>query len=238
MSDRQWLVGAATGGAVALGLIIGGGLVGNGIVNANVGDRTVTVRGLAEKDVKADLAVLPIRFTTSGDVLADAQAKIDSDLVIVRRFLVQQGYPEAAVTLGRFEVTDTQAREYTSNTQGPRYILAQSVSVRSGDVDRILRTSRAMNELVRQGVVIQDFTGPTFIFTKLNSVRPAMIAEATAAARSGAEQFAKDAKTQLGPIKEATQGSFEITDRDGVGDSSQSPDQKVRVVTTVRYQLR
>jgi len=238
MSDRDWLPALIAGGTVALGVIGGGFFIGQGVVNANVGDRTVTVRGLAERNVKADLAVLPIRFTASGEVLSEVQAKIDADLQTTRRFLAQQGYPETAVSLGRLEVADTQSREYGGNQQGPRFILAQTVVVRTGDVDRVQATTRALNELVRQGVVLQDFSGPTFVFTKLNEVRPAMIAEATRAARSGAEQFANDARTQLGPIKEATQGSFEILDRDGVGDSSQSPDQKVRVVTTVRYQLR
>ena len=237
MADNSLVTGVVAGGLIALGLAGAGAFVGHGVIHANAGDRTVLVRGLAERNVQADLAVLPIRFTASGEVLSEVQAKIDSDLVIVRRFLAQQGYPESAVTLGRLEVADTRSREY-SNQQGPRFILAQTVVVRTGDVARVQGTTRAMNDLVRQGVVMQDFAGPTYIFTKLNDVRPAMIAQATAAARSGAQQFAEDANARLGPIKEATQGSFEILDRDGVGEASQSPDQKVRVVTTVRYQLR
>ena len=92
--------------------------------------------------------------------------------------------------------------------------------------------------LIGQGVVLQDFNGPSYIFTKLNDVRPAMIAEATASARSGAAQFAEDSGAPLGPIRQATQGSFEILPREGYGDASQSPDQRVRVVTTISYRLR
>ena len=110
--------------------------------------------------------------------------------------------------------------------------------VRTTDVARVQNTTRALNDLVRQGVVLQDFSGPTYIFTRLNEVRPAMIAEATASARTGAAQFAKDSGAPLGPIRQATQGSFEILSRDGIGDESQSPDKKVRVVTTISYRLR
>ena len=92
--------------------------------------------------------------------------------------------------------------------------------------------------LVGQGVVLQDFAGPTYIFTKLNDVRPAMIAEATASARSGAAQFAKDSGAPLGSIRQANQGSFEILPREGYGDAAQSPDQRVRVVTTISYRLK
>lgn len=236
--DKDRLVPAlAFGGLLAVGLIGGGFFIGQGVVNARIGDRAVTVRGVAEKNVEADLAVLPLRFTASGEVLSEVQARIDGDLAIVRQFLTAQGYPADAVDLGRLEVADTRSREY-GNQQGPRFILAQTVIVRTNDVGRVQNTTRALNDLVRQGVVLQDFAGPSYIFTKLNDVRPAMIAEATAAARTGAEQFAKDSGAPLGPIRQATQGSFEILARDGSMDESSSIGKKVRVVTTISYRLR
>lgn len=239
MADRPNLIAAAVfGGLIGLGLIGGGALIGQGVINARVGDRSVTVRGLSERDVRADLAVLPIRFTASGEVLSEVQARVDADLATVRRFLADQGYAEDTVTLGRLEVADTQAREYGGPTGGPRFILAQTVVVRTTDVDRVQATARALNELVRQGVVIQDYVGATYVFTGLNAVRPEMIAEATAAARTGAEQFAEDSGADLGPIRQATQGSFEILSRDGVEAESSTPDKRVRVVTTISYRLR
>jgi hypothetical protein len=238
MTDNRLIPAAVFGGLLAVGMLGGGAFIGQGVVNARVGDRQVTVRGLAERNVKADLAVLPIRFTASGEVLSEVQARIDGDLAMVRQFLTAQGYPADAVTLGRLEVADRRSREYGTQDGGPRFILAQTVIVRTNDVDRVQATTRALNDLVRQGVVLQDFSGATYVFTRLNDVRPAMIAEATAAARTGAERFARDSGTGLGPIRQATQGSFEILARDEIGDESQSPDKKVRVVTTISYRLR
>lgn len=238
MTDNRLIPAAVFGGLLAVGMLGGGAFIGQGVVNARVGDRQVTVRGLAERNVKADLAVLPIRFTASGEVLSEVQARIDGDLAMVRQFLTAQGYPADAVTLGRLEVADRRSREYGTQDGGPRFILAQTVIVRTNDVDRVQATTRALNDLVRQGVVLQDFSGATYVFTRLNDVRPAMIAEATAAARTGAERFARDSGTGVGPIRQATQGSFEILARDEIGDESQSPDKKVRVVTTISYRLR
>lgn len=238
VTDNRLIPAAVFGGILALGFIGAGALIGQGVVNARVGDRAVTVRGVAERSVKADLAVLPLRFTASGDVLSEVQGRIDGDLAIVRQFLTAQGYLTSAVDLGRLEVADTRSREYASQTGGPRFILAQTVIVRTADVDRVQTTTRALNDLVRQGVVLQDFSGPSYVFTKLNDVRPGMIAEATAAARSGAEQFAEDSGAPLGPIRQATQGSFEILARDEVGDEMTSLNKKVRVVTTISYRLR
>lgn len=236
--DERILPAAVVGGLLAIGLIGSGALIGQGVVNARVGDRSVTVRGLAERDVRADLAVLPLKFTASGEVLAEVQARIDGDLAIVRRFLTAQGYPADAVSLGQLSVADTRAREWGGQSTGPRFILSQTVVVRTKDVNRVQQTSRALNELVRQGVVLQDYAGPTYVFTGLNSVRPAMIAEATAAARTGAQRFAQDSGAPLGPIRQATQGSFEILARDEVDSEGSTPDKKVRVVTTITYRLK
>ena len=79
-----------------------------------------------------------------------------------------------------------------------------------------------------------------FIFSKLNDLKPKMIAEATARAREGAEQFARDSRSAIGGIRQATQGVFEIMPRDpapGISQESQIV-KVVRVVTTVEYGLR
>lgn len=241
MTDRPMLLPAAViGGLLALGVTLGGWFVGQGVVNARVGDRSVTVRGLAERDVVADVAVMPLRFTASGDVLPAVQAEIDRNTAIVQAFLRAEGYPDADVQLGRLEVTDMLSREYRPDNVTSRFILAQTVMVRTNDVTRVGATTRNLNELVRQGVVLQDFRGPSYFFTGLNDVRPAMIAEATASAREGAQQFAEDSGQAVGPIKQATQGYFEIQPRDPTpdGDESSTPNKRVRVVTTVTYRLR
>lgn len=237
--DNRIPLAATAAGLIALGLAVAGFLIGKGVENARVGDRSVSVRGLSERIVKADLAVLPLKFAAAGDDLQAVQADVDADTATVRRFLAEQGYAAAEVDLGRFEVTDQFAREYQQQNVAARYRVAQTVIVRTTNVDRVQATNRRLDQLLRQGVVLQDYAGPTYLFTKLNEVRPAMIAEATASARTGAQQFARDSGAALGGIRSATQGSFEIGGRDEAGGE---PDaqlfKKVRVVTTVNYRLR
>jgi hypothetical protein len=64
-----------------------------------------------------------------------------------------------------------------------------------------------------------------------------MVAAATKNARASAEQFAQDSGAGVGGIKSASQGYFEITARDGDG-GLETPDKKVRVVTSVDFYLR
>lgn len=235
--DRSLLAPAIFGGLLAVGLIGSGLAIGSGIINAQVGNRQVTVRGLSEKDVVADLAVLNLHFSAAGDDLDVLKSRIDGDLVKVRAFLKSQGYPDAAVTVGRLEVTDLKAQAYQPQPDLPHYRVGQGVTVRTAEVDRVARTDRALDQLVRQDVLL-DFSAPTYVFTRLNEVRPAMIAEATASARTGAEQFAQDSGAPLGPIRQATQGSFEILARQDIDEESTSLEKRVRVVATVTYQLK
>jgi hypothetical protein len=239
MNDR--ITAMIAGGVLAaIGLTAGGAMIAKGLVDIRTGARTVTVRGLAERDAKSDLAILPLKFAQSGDDLADTQGRIDADVVKVQSFLRQQGFAPGAVDIGRLQVIDNNAREYGVQNVRARFILTQTVVVRSVDVDRVQAATRALASLVREGVVLQDFRGASYRFTRLNDVRPAMIKEATASARSGAEQFAADSGSHLGGIASATQGSFEIIERDASPEDG--PDasiaKRLRVVTTVTYALR
>lgn len=239
MNAPHLITAVAAAGILALGVAAAGAFVGKGVENARIGDRTVTVRGLSERIIKADLAVLPLKFAAAGDDLQAVQADVDGDLAAVRRFLANEGYAASEIDLGRLEVTDQYAREYQQMNVAARYRVAQTVIVRTTDVDKVQATTRRLDELLRQGVVLQDYSGPSYLFTKLNDVRPAMIAEATASARTGAEQFARDARADLAGIRSATQGSFEILGRDDIGyDSNSQVFKKVRVVTTITYGLR
>lgn len=239
MADPRIVPAAVIGGLIALGAAAAGAFIGKGVENFRVGDRAVTVRGLSERIVKADLAVLPLKFAAAGDDLQLVQADVDRDTAAVREFLRAQGYQPAEIDLGRLEVTDQFAREYQQQNVAARYRVAQTVIVRTTNVDRVLATTRQLDRLIRQGVVLQDYTGPSYLFTKLNTVRPAMIAEATASARTGAQQFARDSGAALGGIRSANQGSFEILGRDDLGyEPNSQVFKKVRVVTSVSYALR
>ena len=243
-SARSLLLPAAI---VALGLALAGLLAGSGFVRFRTGDRTVTVKGVAEREARADLAIWPLRIVVADDDLQRASATLEGSLGTVRRFLAAQGLDQRGdeITIGEFVVTDARSTPGGSYQPGGRYVIRQTLVVRSTHPDRVLAASQRVAELVRQGVVLtsgQEWGGggPTFVFTQLNALKPTMIAEATARAREGAEQFARDSKSALGGIRRASQGVFEILPRDqapGISQESQLV-KTVRVVTTVEWALR
>lgn len=229
---KAWLAGTAL---LATGLIVGGYLMGDGLVRMKQADRAVTVRGLAERDVTADLATWTIAYSAKAGDLQSAQAKVDNDTKSIRGFFNALGFDADAL-----QPTGANVSQYNENGT-PVYTVKQRLSLRTTDIKRAESAVKRQFDLVKNGVELEEGSGMAYTFTKLNTIKPEMIALATKDARKSAEQFAKDSGTDVGSIKSATQGYFEVTARDGDSAGgwgvSDSPYKKVRVVTTVEYYL-
>lgn len=226
-----WL---ASAGILAIGLIIGGYLLGNGLLRSKMADRSVTVRGLAEREVTADLATWTIAYSAQSTSLQNAQADMDQDTAAIRTFFKELGFEADAL-----KPTGANVNQYSSNGI-PQYTIRQRMSLRTDDIEKAQAAVARQFDLVRRGVVLEDGSGMSYTFTKLDEIKPEMVAEATKDARKSAEQFAEDSGTDVGGIKSATQGYFSINSRDGDAGGygvTDTPYKKVRVVTTVNFYL-
>lgn len=228
---------------LAVGIALGGGLIGKGFYKGRGVDRYVTVKGLAEVQVTADKAFWPIRFSVTGDDLTTVMNDIRANEKIVRAFLVDHGIKNEDITVNNFEVTDKNADPYrSSDYSGARYIVNQVLMARTDEPEKIATALQAVGQLTEAGVIVtSNYYGmqPSYLFTKLNDLKPQMIADATANARVAAEQFAKDSGSNLGSIRRANQGQFQILPRDQMDSAmeQQQINKVVRVVTTIEYQL-
>jgi hypothetical protein len=230
----RWLASAAV---LAVGMAVGGYLMGDGLTRARAADRSVTVRGLAERNVTADLATWTVAYSAVAPDLASAQADVDRDSAAIRSFFAELGFPAEAL-----QPTGANVSQYSENGV-TKFTVRQRMTLRSTDIKRMQQAVRRQFELVRRGVVLEEGSGVSYAFTGLNAIKPAMVAQATKDARASADQFAKDSGAAVGAIKSASQGYFEITARDGEGGggswgSADTPNKKVRVVTTVDFYLR
>ncbi len=227
---------------VGLGITFGGFAPGYYYYASHMNNRAVTVKGLAEKEVKADLAVWDIKFQSTGANLVDVQKTLSHNLTLITEYLTTQGFTPDEIMVGRINTNDLMANPYRDNTAGPRYILSQTVTVRSSNVDTVEQSLRGIGTLVSQGVLFdnQEYGSPVaYLFTGLNDVKPAMLQEATQNARTAAEEFAKSSNARVGKIKRANQGVFSILPREQTPGASESQqiNKTVRVVSTVEYYL-
>lgn len=227
---------------IAVGLGVGGFAIGSGIRSFRSADRYVSVKGTSEREVKANLALWPLRVTATSNSLQEAQARIAKDAATVRQFFESGGIPGSAIEIQGVEATDLLTQSYRQGAPTSRFIVAQTLMVRTSDVDRIATLNQRVGEIVAAGVVISAEgapLGPFYLFTRLNDIKPGMIAEATKNARAAAQQFATDSGSSLGAIRQASQGLFQILPRDAApGQTEEKQIQKtVRVVSTVDYSL-
>ena len=228
--DSKGMIVAA--GVLSVGLIVGGYLLGDGLLRAKMADRSVTVRGLAERDVMADLATWTISYSATTTDLASAQASVDSDSEALVSWFRELGFPEDAL-----QPVSVNVSSYNNNGI-PQFTVRQRMSLRTTDIERAQDAVKRQFELVRRGVLLEEGSGMSFTFTGLNAIKPEMVAEATKDARAAAEQFAKDSGADVGSIRSATQGYFSIEARDGDSGGwgvADTPFKKVRVVTTVDF---
>jgi hypothetical protein len=231
------------GPAFVLGLFLCAGLIGlgywvtSGFIQVKALERSVTVKGLAEREVAADIAIWPIRFNEAGNDLVELYHSVQTHNSLVVDFLRQQGFDDTEISVSVPATVDRQAQAYANAPDIKfRYAATSTITVYSTKVDQVRNAMTQLVELGKQGLAIAgaDYEARTqFLFTRLNDIKPDMIEAATRNAREVATRFAQDSDSQLGKIRRASQGQFSIDDRD-----SNTPHiKKVRVVSTVEYYL-
>ena len=219
---------------LALGIVAGGYLLGDGLLRARDADRSVTVRGLAERDVVADLATWVMSYSAQGNNLEAVQADIQGDTQAIREFFESLGAPSESLQPAGVNVSS-----YTDQYNKANITIRQRMTFRTTDISLAQRATARQFDLIERGVVLEDGT-VQYSFTRLEDIKPEMVAEATVDARRAAEQFAEDSGTEVGEIRSATQGYFSIQARDGEAGGygvADTPNKKVRVVTTVTFGL-
>lgn len=231
---------------LAISIALAGLLIGGGLSKVRQSEHVVTVKGISEREVKADLAIWPLRIVAASNDLATANAALAKSLQNIRAFMAENSIDATEATLQDFSVTDAETNQYSGGSNaGARYVIHQTVVIRSTKPELIRAASQRVSDLVSKGVVLSSggeygSGGPTFVFTGLNALKPKMIGEATARAREAAEQFARDSHSSLGGITRGSQGLFEILPRDqaaGITEESQII-KTVRVVATIDYALK
>lgn len=222
---------------LALGLALLGYFISNAIVKIKELDRTVTVKGLAEREVPANIAIWPIRFNLAENNLNTLYSSIQNNTTEVINFLKENGFKNEEISTSPPAIVDRQAEGYYDASRYKyRYTTDVVITVYTKNVNNVRETMDKLVDLGKKGIVFaaQNYDSRTeYIFTGLNNIKPEMVEETTILAREVAEKFAKDSNCKLGKIKKARQGQFSIQNRD----SNTPYIKKVRVVSTLEYYL-
>lgn len=223
---------------IMVGLVVLGLMIPRAVDRFRSFDRMVNVKGLCEKEVKADKVIWPVVYRVMANDIQTVYDQTDRNNAEIISFLKAGGIDAAEITVSVPEISDKYATEYGSNDRAYRFIAKNVITVYTSDVDAVLALMSSQADLLKKGIVIggsNEWENPVeFKYEGLNEIKPEMIEEATRNAREAAEKFAKDSDSKLGKIKTANQGTFTIENRD----SNTPYIKRVRVVTSVTYYLK
>ena len=226
-----------SGICIMLGLMVLGLMMPMAVKVLHNSNRSVYVKGLCEREVKADQVIWPITYKVMSNDNQTLYKEIARQREEVMAFLLRNGISAEEASVANPSISDKFANEYGDNNRAYRYIATSVVTVCSSQVDLVRALMAKQSELLTKNVLIVDnnWENPVeFTYEGLNDIKPEMIEEATRNAREAAEKFAKDSGSRIGKIREASQGTFSISDRD----RNTPYIKKVRVVTSVSYSLK
>ena len=232
---RKVVYGAAI---LALGMCALGYEVADGIRDFKAQDRSVTVKGLSERDVPANKVTWPLIYKELGNDPVQMYRILEEKNQKVLGFLKAGGIAEEEISVNPPTISDRQADNYGNEIMNYRYKAKSVITVTSTNVDKVRQLISRQADLMKEGIALvtpeYDANPVTYEFTGLNDVKPEMVEEATRNARLTAEKFAADSDSRLGKIRSASQGQFSIEDRDAT-----TPYIKhIRVVNTIQYGLK
>lgn len=234
MTQKNYIIPALI---LAIGFVIGSLIIGMKWVEARANTNTyVTVKGLSEREVIADKAWWSINSQYGSNTTEDIQQGLSRVESQVRAFLLKHGFTEDEINMEGINI-------YANNYQGAtsRYNADIKISVTTNDIQKVKTASKSITDLIAKGILIQGdkwAAGPKYYFTKFKELKTDMLAEATQEAKKAAQQFAQNSGSNVGDIRRANQGVFQIlpgnqTQEDHVFVS----DKIIRVVSTVDYFL-
>ena len=196
-------------------------------------DNTVKVRGLCEREVPADRAVVRISYNDNDNDLSVLRANMERNNRAVVKLLKEAGFSDDEIKYSSARINDRYDNYYSSQNARFRYGASQTVNVFTPKMDIVKQIGDKIDAmLLKQDIISSSYV--TYEYNGLNEIKPSMIAESLVNARSAADEFAINSHSRIGKMRTASQGYFEIDDLD-----ENTPQiKKVRVVTTVEYYLK
>lgn len=234
---------------LSLGFIISAAVIGYTIKQFKGTNNSITVKGLAEKPIKADSARWEISLQTShaSDSIPQAYQLLDEEMKTLQAFFTEHGFKSAEIQLGNKSsqpyYQEVENEEGKTKREFKGYLAMQSLIVTTRDIQKIEKTAKDAYLLDEKGIGIEQ--KPEYLVSNLEDIKMSLIANATKNAHSRANEFAKVGGVDVGTMRSASQGAFYILPESGSDDDSDyggaydkaTINKIARVVVTINYSI-
>jgi hypothetical protein len=209
---------------IAASIVITALVLAGAFKNRNRSNNTISVTGLGSKDFVSDLIVWSGSCSKKNANLKDAYAELDKDRESIKAYLISKGLKAESIVFSAVDIDkefddvfDNNGTKLKSIFSG--YTLRQSLQVESKEVDKVESISRQVTELINSGVEFYS-DQPKYYYTRLAELKIEMIAAATKDANIRAEKIAENAGSDVGKLKNADMGVFQIIAQNSSDDYS------------------
>ena len=221
---------------LAVGMIVSAWILGSYVYKARATSQYVTVKGLAEREVRADRASWSLIGTYGAKSNEQIQSLISMHTDAVQEFLTENGFEQS-----EYKVASVNVMRNAYQQAVDPFTVEVQVTLETGKIDKVQSASSQVADLIAKGVTLagdQWRGAPRYYYTDFQSIKTEMLAEATRNAKLSAQEFAENSGSRVGKIKYANQGIFQLLPASRNNDNAEfHADKLVRVVTTVDYFL-
>lgn len=233
------------GVALALGLVISAFILSNTLFKIKSEGQEIKVKGFAEMKIKSDLGTWTCNIIAKSFDMVGAYNKLQSNVSLTKKYLLKFGIKPDDMSISSINTNKIIKRNdrgiLTNDIIG--YSLDQSISIKSNDVHIIQKIANESTSLIQQGIEIYSYS-PQYFYTKLNDLKISMLGKATKDAKLRAVQLAENSGSEVGGLKSASQGVFQITPENSVSVSDygeydlSSINKSIKAVVTIIFSIK
>jgi uncharacterized protein len=209
-----------------------------------LGHGTISVKGCAEKEIQSDFVKWQGSISAIAETQIQAFEKLEQDLEILRMYMLKQGIPLKNVMFSPiFTTVNYLINEHGNLTNTVEsYTLSQDFSISSSEIVQVSDIAQNITSLIKDGLSITS-TMPQYFYLKFDELKIAMLGEAAKDAKMRAEELVSKSGSQVGRLRAAHQGVFQITPAfsNSVSDygeyDTSSIAKRIKAVVTMEYAI-
>ncbi|MEO8016751.1 MAG: SIMPL domain-containing protein [Pseudomonadota bacterium] len=233
----------------SVALMISAAILGYQVKQIGGGHESISVKGLAEKPIKADRAEWTIRLQVKGATIAEALTRLRKEKPALDQFLATAGFDATSLSESNesaepnFEEVEGRNGNMRSVQDG--HVARQAVTINTADIAGVIAAAKGIVQFEADGHPV-SYGAPQFLVSNLEDVKMSLIGAAMQNSRARAAEFAKNGDVKVGSMRSASQGAFyilpasanaDVSDWGGTYDKT-TVEKIARVVVTVDYGIR
>ena len=244
---------------LSFGLIISSALISNAMDKANKDENRITVKGVAERRIKADKALINIVISKKSENLDELKKdiserekltidlikklKINENEYSIGNLRIQPNYTESSSNVKKSsENSATSTETPATNNKISDYDWVEVISIVTKNIDKAGEFYEKLAELKLQSSNI-EINMPEYYITNLEKYKRDLIVDASRNAEIRAIEMLKVNNNEIGGLKNMNQGQFEVlADTEDVKkineDESNQIYKKLRLVVTATYLIK